>query len=208
MNKLFILLMVMVVTLVTSVVMADPNGEAKEGRLFLFQKCNDTLKHTTGYDSSGCPTSGNGPWPIFFGNDRYGRMDYNLWGPRFTFIFVGKRLEPRNNYTLIYYPDDWPGDGLICLGSGRSTKSGNILIKGNKDIGTSLPAPFDANFNPNPPSGAVGAKIWLVLADDVDCGGNGTTSKMKAWNPTSYLLEYNLIVYERRPKTVEQDEED
>jgi hypothetical protein len=35
----------------------------------------------------------------------------------------------------------------------------------------------------------VGAKVWLVLADDLS--GDGTA--MTAWNPTEYLFEANLI---------------
>ena len=77
MKKILVLMMVMMLTLLTSTVMADPNGEAKEGRLFLFQKCDETLKGNTvngvSYDSSfGCPNPLQGPWPIFFGNNRYG----------------------------------------------------------------------------------------------------------------------------------------
>ncbi len=220
MKKALILMMVMILTLLTSVVMADPNGEAKAGRLFLFQKCDQTLANQTTdtgvvYDATGCPNPLQGPWPIFFGNNRYGKMDYTLWGPKFKFSFQGKRLLPKKNYTLIYYPDGWPGEGLICLGTGKSNKAGNINIKGNSDIGTSLPAPVlnitgkpnvpDANFNPVGASGAVGAKIWLVQTEDVDCG-NGT-SKMLAWNPTAYLFEYNLIVYERLEGASEDDED-
>ncbi len=204
--------MVIMLTLLTSVVMADPNGEAKAGRLFLFQKCDETLIGQTvngvSYDSSfGCPNPLQGPWPIFFGNHRFGKMNYSLWGPKFKFSFHGKRLLPKKDYTLIYYPDPWPGNGLICLGAGNSNKAGNINIEGNADIGTSLPAAkIDANFNPISPSGAVGAKIWLVQTEDVDCGDG--TSKMLNWDPKAYLFEYNLIVYERRETGADEDDED
>ena len=36
-----------------------------------------------------------------------------------------------------------------------------------------------------------GAKIWLVLSDDVDCG----TKIMTGWNPTEYLFEGELITF-------------
>ena len=212
MQKQIILVMVMLLAVVASVVMADENGEGKAGRLFLFQKCDESLIGTGGHDSSGCPNIGSGPWPIFPNNDRWGRLDHSLWGDKFKFSFSGRRLPPEKNYTLIYYPDQWPGDKLICLGSGKTTptkgkeknhgksgqKGGNIEIHGEVDIGTSLPADYDKNFNPVSPSGAVGAKIWLVLSEDVQCPTATVASKMLNWNPAAYLFEYNLIVYERR----------
>ena len=217
MQKTIILVMVMLLAVVASVVMADENGEGKAGRLFLFQKCDESLKGTDGYDTFGCPNIGSGPWPIFLKNDRWGRLDYSLWGEKFKFSFSGRGLPTEKNYTLIYYPDPWPGDKLICLGSGKTTptkgkgkghgksgqKGGNIAIHGDVDIGTSLPADDDKNSNPVSPSGAVGAKIWLVLSEDVLCSAGA--SKMLNWNPASYLFEYNLIVYERRDGEPEDD---
>ena len=193
MKKIVVFMMVMMLTVFASPVMADENGGDKGGRLFLFQKCDASL---AGADSFGCPT-GEGPWPVFTKNGRFGRLDYSLWGEKFKFSFEGKRLLSKTKYTLIYYPDPWPGAGLICLGSGNTNKKGNIEIHGKLDIGTTLPAPYDANFKAVPGgSGAVGAKIWLVPSGDVDCT-NGT-SMMLNWNPATYLFEYNLIVYEHR----------
>lgn len=37
-----------------------------------------------------------------------------------------------------------------------------------------------------------GAKIWLVLSDDVDC----TAANMIGWNPIEYLFEYDLISFD------------
>ncbi len=71
---------------------------------------------------------------------------------------------------------------------------------------TGKPNVSDANFNPISPSGAVGAKIWLVQSEDVDCG-NGT-SKMLNWDPKAYLFEYNLIVYERFGMVVDEEGEE
>ena len=229
MKKLIILVIVMMFMILPSVVMADENGEAKAGRLFLFQKCDESLIGTPDHDSFGCPNIGTGPWPIFPDNKVWGKLNYSLWGDTFKFSFSGRGLLPDTNYTLIYYPDPFPGNDLICLGSGQSTpawgkghgkwwhdkhgkwkhEEGNLNIHGDVDIGTSLPAPvIDANFNPINPSGAVGAKIWLVLSDDVLCTPSTDIPPlpphMLNWNPTEYLFEYNLIVFEHRPKVEPQ----
>ena len=230
MKKISILMMVVMFALLASVVMADENEESKAGRLFLFQKCDASLignQNYPNYDSFGCPPIGNGPWPIFPGNERWGKLDYSLWGDTFKFSFSGRGLQPSTNYTLIYYPDPWPGNSLICLGSSQSTplkgkgkgklgnhgngkgesKSGNIAIHGDKETG-SLPTINDANYNPaGPPSGsgAVGAKIWLVKSEDVQCDN---ASKMLNWNPAEYLFEYNLIVFEHRAAVSDDEDED
>ncbi len=203
MKKVVIFLTVIVFAVFVSAALADDGG--KSGKLLLFQKCDASLIGTTGFDSVGCPNIGTGPWPVFLGNHRDGKLEYSLFGKKFAFSFTGHKLLPKTNYTLIYYDDPWPGSGLICLGSGKTNKGGNVSIKGKKDIGTSLPANYDANFNPISPSGAVGAKIWLVLSDDVQCT-NGTM--MTKWNPTAYLFEYNLIVYTRTDKDFGEDEDD
>jgi hypothetical protein len=159
----------------------------------------------------------------------WGELNYSLWGDTFKFSFSGRGLPPETNYTLIYYPDAWPGNGLICLGSGQTTpawekwhpkcgddehgkwwkhKGGNINIHGDVEIGTGLPIATDENFNPINPSGAVGAKIWLVLSDDVQCTPSADAipipPHMVGWNPTEYLFEYNLIVFEYRPEVEPQ----
>ena len=155
-----------------------PNGETRTGTLYLFQKT----------------AAEQGPWPIVQGGS-WGDLKYSLWGKTFNFMLKGRNLSPGTSYTLIYYADPWPGDGLICLGSGVANGGGNLNISNfNFDIGTSLPADYDANYNPVYPSGAVGAKIWLVLSDDVDCGNQ----YMIGWNPDQYLFEYNLINFELR----------
>lgn len=155
-----------------------PKGEALTGNLYLFQK-----------------TSATGPWPIVEGGS-WGHMRYNLWGDNFDFTLHCHKLQPGMSYTLIYYPDPWPGTNLICLGSGVANGGSNLNIFGfDLDIGTSLPAEYDANYLPIYPSGAVGAKIWLVLTNDVDCANR----VMIGWNPDSYLFEYNLINFEYRP---------
>jgi hypothetical protein len=115
---------------------------------------------------------------------------------------------------LIYYPDPWPGKGLICLGSGQANPAGILTIV-DQDFGirTSLPAKYDENWAPIFPSGAVGAKIWLVLSSDVDCRDEELTptpvngiripaTTMLGWNPHSYLFEYTLINFELLDKYI------
>ncbi|MHC4482578.1 MAG: hypothetical protein ACYSW4_03420 [Planctomycetota bacterium] len=123
-------------------------------------------------------------WTIIEGGAR-GKMAYIRSGPEFLFVFNGHGLDPDREYVLIYYPDPWPGDGLIVLSEPDTpNKGGNLHIRGLVDTGGSLPAEYDDNY-PD------GAKIWLVLADDV-----AITNKMVRWNPTEYLFEYDLITFE------------
>ena len=203
MKKLVFLMIAVICLLFASNVMADKSGEAKVGRLFLFQKCDDTLKDDLGYDPlTGCPIiePGSGPWPIFPDNGMWGSLNYNLWGDTFKFSFSGRGLPPETSYTLIYYPDKWPGNGLKCLGSGTTTpawgkgkslgksghdghgsskhKGGNLNIHGNVETDTGLPADYDKNYSPIDPSGAVGAKIWLVLSEDVQFEPNASDSSV------------------------------
>jgi hypothetical protein len=112
----------------------------------------------------------------------WGKMKYNLSGPEFDFVFNGHGLEPEGEYTLIYYPDPWPGTGLICLGSGVADEDGNVHIKESVDTGD-MPAESDENE---------GAKIWLVLSGDVDCDD----PQMVGWQPEEYLFEYGLITFD------------
>jgi hypothetical protein len=219
MRKTSVLMAVIMLTVLASTAMADPGGdgkaviETKAGTLFLFQKCQlqplvEGVGGVQAFDVYGCPTV-PGPWPILPTN-RWGQMKYNLLGDKFKFSFEGKKLVPNTKYTLIYYPDPYPGENLICLGSRKSNGAGNLQINGSREITTGLPTPDDANFLPQDPpgSGAVGAKIWLVLSADVDC--EGTPAKvvdpsvapvphMTGWTPQDYLFEGNLIVYQYQP---------
>ena len=223
MKKTAVLMIVLMVSVLASVAVAGDKGAGMVGRLFLFQKCDpslapqDTEEATeedavAEYDENGCPIA-EGPWPIFPDNRRWGQMKYNILGPEFRYSFQGKNLDP-GNYTLIYYPDPWPGEDLICLGTGKVNTGGNIQIHGSMEIPGGLPQPNDANYKPAPPSGAVGAKIWLVLSEDVQCESvdvvdeNGEpvldeedqqvveAPQLLKWNPGSYLFEGNLIIYQ------------
>ena len=113
----------------------------------------------------------------------WGKMKYNLSGETFDFVFNGHGLEIGLEYTLIYYPDGWPGEGLICLGSGTVNEEGNIHIAESVDTGD-LPAEGDTT-----PLG--GAKIWLVLSNDINCD-----DQFYGWNPTEYLFEDDVITFD------------
>lgn len=110
-------------------------------------------------------------------------MTYYESAPAFDFDLAGTVPVADANYTLIYFPDPWPGIGLICLGSADAVGN-DIDLSGTVDLGFDLPIPADEN---------AGAKIWLVLTDDLDCE---VPTQMVGWNPASYLFENNLITYE------------
>lgn len=152
------------------------------GTLLLFQKC------TTATD---CPAAGTGPWPVNPKNGAQGNLSYSLWGKLFRFSFSGEGLAKNTSYTLIYYPDPWPGSGLVCLATGKTTRQGKINLSNPKNysLGESLPHKSDANWATTDP----GAKIWLVPTSDVNCTAG--SSMMLAWNPQNILFEYNPIVY-------------
>lgn len=118
-------------------------------------------------------------WDIVDGG-AWGKMKYNLSGSEFDFVFNGHALEPDEDYTLIYYPDPWPGTGLIELGYGTANEDGDVHIAESVDTGD-LPAEDDEND---------GAKIWLILSSD--CNGE----EMTGWSPTEYLFEYDLITFD------------
>jgi len=142
---------------------SGPAGKSNVGHLYLYEKDAD--------------------WEIVEGG-AWGKMKYNLSGSTFDFVFNGHSLPVGQDYTLIYYPDPWPGSGLICLGSGTVNEDGNVHIKELVDTG-GLPNETDAN---------AGAKIWLVLSSDVDCG----ELEMIAWDPAAYLFEYDLITFDEK----------
>ena len=143
----------------------EPAGKSQVSHLYLYEKDPVT-------------------WDII-SNGSWGKMKYRLSGEEFEFVFNGHKLTARQDYTLIYYPDPWPGEGLICLGNSTANEEGDIHIAESVDTGD-LPSEGDENE---------GAKIWLVLSSDVDC----ENSKMIGWNPTEYLFEHNLINFSKAP---------
>ena len=158
----FVLAVLMIGALATGA-FAGPGGKSNIAHLYLHEKfCGDP------------------DWSIVE-DGAWGKMKYNVSGSTFNFVFNGHGLEAEYNYTLIYYPDPWPGTGLICLGSGTANRGGNVHIAGSVETGD-LPIEDDEND---------GAKIWLVLSSDVSCD-----NRMSGWNPTEYLFEYDLISYE------------
>lgn len=155
-------------------------GASNIGHLYLYEKA---------------PVDGEGSWMIVEGG-MWGKMKYKLSGPTFDFVFNGHGLPVSQPYTLIYYPDPWPGDGLICLGSGVTTESvvcngdadcvpyqgGNVHIKGSVNTG-SLPIEADENKE-------YGAKIFLVPSADVDCDGR----KMIGWTGNDANLYEDVLI--------------
>jgi hypothetical protein len=130
-------------------------------------------------------------WDIL-GSGAWGFLDYRPEGTEFKFLFVGKKLEPFQDYTLIYYPDPWPGTGLICLGSGTADDLGKLKLIGKGDpLNPDYVGPVDTGDLPAVGDANSGAKIWLVLTSDVDCVGQ----EMTGWNPAEYLFENTLITF-------------
>ena len=134
----------------------------------------------------------NQAWEILE-NGAWGKLKYNISGQTFNFVFNGHSLVPEFEYKLIYYPDPWPGNGLICLGTGVADENGNVHIKESVETGN-MPTIEDKNCCPDSDCNGDcngGAKIWLVLSEDVDCDNN----KMIGWHPNEYLFEYDLITF-------------
>src|SRR3989344_6130994 len=128
-------------------------------------------------------------WNPIIGDGTWGVLKWVGDGNTFDFLSTleAHGLAPSTSYSLVYAPDPWPQGPLpespsTVLGSASSNGSGNLTIAANPNLGYDIPHPSDTNS-------PTGGKIWLVLDADHD----GT--KMTAWNPSSYLFEYNLIKY-------------
>lgn len=143
---------------------SGPAGKSHMGHLYLHEK-----------DPTNWEIIEDGAW---------GKMTYQTSGMYFSFVFNGHKLDPGLEYTLIYYPDPWPGPGLICFGTGTVNEEGDVHIKAAVETCGDLPMKDDENYQK-------GAKIWLVLSSDVDCDNQ----QMIGWNPTAYLFEHVLITY-------------
>jgi hypothetical protein len=132
-------------------------------------------------------------WDVI-GDGAWAMLKYRPEGTEFKFLLIGKQLLPDTDYTLIYYPDPWPGTGLICLGSGNSDAEGKLKIKGKGDpLSAGYSEPVSTGNMPiiTDDNAEFGAKVWLVLSSDVDC----VNENMIAWNPTEYLFESTLITF-------------
>ncbi|MEK7396216.1 MAG: hypothetical protein AAB116_04710 [Candidatus Poribacteria bacterium] len=142
-----------------------PAGQSNTAHLYLYEKDPVT-------------------WAIVEG--AWGKMQYNLAGPTFDFVFNGHGLVAGAEYKLIYYPDPWPGVGLKCLGIGTANNGGNVHIAESINLSMDLgDSASDLIY---------GAKIWLVLSEDVSNYPSGD-QKMIGWHPESYLFEGNGIFY-------------
>jgi len=152
----------------------DPNI----GHLYL---CEKNLDINNPFDTGlnvPCDTAGKA----------WGKMKYNMSGLTFDYVFNGHGLIPGQTYTLIYFPDPWPGFGLIYLGSDTAKgRGGEVHIEGSLDTGD-LPATYDANS-------LNGARIWLVPSSDL-CFRSRYGSLMIGWHPDQYLFEEDLILFD------------
>ncbi len=113
----------------------------------------------------------------------WGKMNYALEGAAFEFVLTSYHLRPGVSYTLIYFPGPLPAEGLICLATARGDTEGAVQMRGSVPL-AHLPAKYDSNYR-------AGAKIRLVLSDDVDWGNGPSIARkrMKRWQPAQYLLE-------------------
>lgn len=148
---------------------------------FLVEVKGDQL---TGYRK--LENKANPKWKILHNDGMYGDLTYTVRGPTFDYSFNGYGLVSGSDYSLIYYPDPWPGTGLEILGSGIVAGDGTLSFSGSPDCG-SLPIAGDHN--------SPGAKIFLVLSGDIAADGNSMTG----WNADSYLFDTGLIEYTRIP---------
>jgi len=135
-----------------------------------------------------------GDWDIIQGDGINGKLTYNLTGPTFDYTFSATGLQ-NIEYSLIYYADPWPGDGVTHdtgVLIAKFTAAGGIIpsTSGSINLGMDLPQwPSDQNH-------PEGAKLWLVPSSDYSTVTPGVKGHMTAWNPVNYLFETGLITYE------------
>jgi len=139
--------------------------------------------------------SGAPDWQIKGGDGMQGTLTYNLTSPTFDYKFEATGLTGSTDYSLIYYADPWPGDGVThdtgVLIAKFTAASGIIpSTSGSINLGMDLPQwPSDQNH-------PEGAKLWLVPSSDYSTVTPGVKGHMTAWNPANYLFETALITYE------------
>lgn len=137
------------------------------------QAGNSNIAHWYLYEKD--PTT----WEIVEGG-AWGKIQYNIAGPTFDFVFNGHGLTPNTEYSLIYYADPWPGNHPGALiASGTTNSEGDIHLMGSIELNMELPHPDDANYPDF-------AKIWLVLSSNYNAATNSV-----GWNPTEWLFEYS-----------------
>jgi hypothetical protein len=120
-----------------------------------------------------------------------GTLQYNETGfGAFQFSFDAIDLVASTDYTLLYYPDPWPGNDLICLGIGTSGTDGSLHLEGSPVTGD-LPKAYDENFG-------LGAKIWLAPSAMVQCGNDPhiTTWCAPGSSCTQTIYDVNFITFD------------
>lgn len=129
-----------------------------------------------------------GDWDVVV-DGAWGKLKYNLAGPEFEYVFNGHGLDSEVGYSLIHYPEPrgttWPWP-VHVIDSGTANRGGNINLVGSIDLGMDLSNDPCGGGEPCP-----GAKIWLVLTDDISTDG-----ELTGWNSTEYLFENNTIIYD------------
>lgn len=165
---IFVLLTVVVLS--ASVLAVNPaaynglkdNGKSSVNQLYLFEKNSD--------------------WEIVE-DGAWGKMIYNE--NKDKFVFNGHMLEENMEYSLIYYPNPWPGTGTMVLGTAEADEEGDVHIKGTFDF-LKIPTETDENYNE-------GAKIWLVTSESIFQVEGEDYFEFNSWMPEEYLFEYDLI---------------
>jgi hypothetical protein len=155
-------------------------GNSNVAHIYLFEKDPETWEIVRGR-----------------GRTRWAKIKFTLTGDEFQYHINAHGLTAEEAYSLIYYPDPWPGEGLISLGNGTVNNGGNLHLSGSVDTGD-LPIEDDKNNLGNPDRYEYidedynGAKLWLVFSTDVDF----QNQRMIGWQPAGYLFEYDLITFD------------
>src|SRR3989338_7080590 len=113
---------------------------------------------------------------------RYGSLSFVTAKATFDYDLMVRGMNANTGYSLIYYPDPWPGAGGFNLCSFTTDNDGSANTSGDVDLNADLPIATDANGE--------GAKLWVVLSSDWSGG------QMTGWNPSEYLFEENLVAYD------------
>lgn len=143
-----------------------PAGKGRVAHLYLYEK------------DAGFVIVDGGAW---------GKATYNVEGETCDFVFNGKGLDSMTDYTLVYYPEPqtaWPWL-VIIIAQGTTTKSGNIHLSGTWDPDQ------DFTLDVYYPDVGYGAKIWLVLTDDINA-----SNELAGWDPEEYLFEHHTIGFD------------
>jgi len=152
----------------------------------------------------------NANWDVISDKTK-GTLTYETAGPTFNYTFEATGLTLNQSYSLIYYADfdprfqTWGGNNPgAVIGTFAADSSGNISVSPTStNLGMDLPKSPDWNINPTPNycdnantyddyNTCAGAKIWLVPTSNLT---SGNILPLNAWNPTTYLFETDLIIY-------------